>query len=447
MKRTTLFPSQRERGGVLLTALLFATALAIGLAGYIALARQTMIAAQRTFHSRDALGLAESGLEEAIDCFRQMDAGLAAATAWADWTLNGSTARRTFAPLDRDGRALATLKVYVTGYDGSSTTPLVISQATLVPFDGSAPISRVVELSLDKQSYFLRGVVAREGLTFTGQAAADSYNSNPTGSPTGPWAAYPGTGASANTRVIVATGSISLTGQARIDGDLMLGPTVSPPAASRVSGTISQDFSGTFPMPAYPAAGSVSRSYTLGSSIPGTLPVSGHEPASDGAYYYFCDATTIRDVTISAGRNVRIVGTNTSLSSGIGLQSGATLRVYMDGVVTIGNSALTNSNWAGAMQIFTTTSDNCSIGGNGSIYACLYAPNAALSCTGGGSSGMLVGSFVARTITATGGMKLHYDEALQLPGAGSPFTITRWYERRSQADRAALGSLTGDFLP
>ena len=43
-------------------------------------------------------------------------------------------------------------------------------------------------------------------------------------------------------------------------------------------------------------------------------------------------------------------------------------------------------------------------------------------------------------------MDFHYDEALQLPSAGSPWTVTGWYELSSAADRASLASLTSNFL-
>jgi len=446
MKRPALRVRDRRRGSVLLTAMLFATALAIGLAGYATLARQAVNTAQRTFHVRDALGLAESGLEEAIDCFRQMDAGVGAATAWADWTLSGGNARRTLPPFDRDGRALATVKIYVRGYDGTLGPPLVFAQATLVPFDGSLPIKRTAQLSLEKQNFFLRALVGRQGLAFSGQASTDSYNSNPSGSATGPWAAYPGTGARTNTLVIVPSGTISLGSQSSIGGNLALGAGVTPPPPNKVSGTITTNFRGDFPLPIYPTAAGVSRSYALGATIPATLPVAGHLPASDGRYYYFCTGATIANVTIAANRPVTIVGTITALGAGLALQAGASLMVYIDGAVNAGNNAISNSNWAGSLQIFTSTSASCTIGGNGNIYACLYAPNAALTCSGGGSTGMLVGSYVARTISSGGHMDFHYDEALQLPTAGSPWTITGWYERRTQAERASVASLTENFM-
>lgn len=43
-------------------------------------------------------------------------------------------------------------------------------------------------------------------------------------------------------------------------------------------------------------------------------------------------------------------------------------------------------------------------------------------------------------------MDFHYDEALRLPSPGSPWIVTGWFERRTDADRAAVAALTGNFL-
>jgi hypothetical protein len=439
-----------QRGSALLTVMLLATALALGLAAQLALARNSMLSAQRAFYQREALGLAEAGLEEALDCFNLVNAGTTATTAWAAWTRTATTATRTLAPFDRDGRAVATVKIHVTGWDGSTNNATVISQARMVPFDGSAPLSRVVQISLQKTSgYFIRALVAREGMNLSGQASADSFNSNPTGNPAGPWLRYSEAIARANTQVIVPSGSITLGSQCTISGNLALGSTVAPPPASKVSGTITTNFTGSFPLPIYPSAMAVSQSYDLGSTVPSTLPVTGHQPAADGRYYYFVRNANIANVSITAGRAVTIVGTTTTMGAGIGLTATSSLSVYIDGVVNCGNNAISNSNWSGALQIFTSTTGTCTIGGNGNIYACFYAPNAVLNCSGGGSTGMLVGSYVARTISSSGHMDFHYDEALQAPqlAGGTPWAVTSWYERRSATDRAALAGLTGNFLP
>jgi hypothetical protein len=162
--------------------------------------------------------------------------------------------------------------------------------------------------------------------------------------------------------------------------------------------------------------------------------------------YYFCTGASVGNTTVTTGKNVVIVGTNTSMGSGLTLQGNGSCVVYIDGPVSC-TGTINNSSWAGALRIFTTTSAACTIGNNGQIVACLYAPNAALTASGGGATGMLVGYFLAKTITSTGHMDFHYDEALQPLSLGNPWQLTQWFEPQSAADRSSVASLTNGFLP
>ncbi|MDD3181054.1 MAG: hypothetical protein PHQ04_12035 [Opitutaceae bacterium] len=436
-----------RRGSLLIVAMLFAAAIALVLVSYLNLGRTSLKVAHRSFFASDATNLAEAGLEEAIGCFNLMGSGTDPATAWAGWTISGTDAMRTLPPFNRDQNAIGIVKVFVRGYDGSNVTPYAISQATITPFDGSAPIVKVIQsgLKIDLSGFSMNGVVALNGMTIKGQSIADSFNSNPTNSPTGPWVPYSSSIARANTRVIVPAGAISM-GNGTIYGNLLLGAGVAPPPASQVTGTIQANFGGTLKMPVPPTAASVSQSYNLGATIPAVLPVAGHLPAADGCYYYFCSGATIGNLTIPSGRNVVLVGSNnTNMGSGITVQGTATCAIYIDGIVTC-TGTINNGSWAGALQIFTTTSQPCTIGNNGQIVACLYAPNSALTASGGGKTGMLVGYYVAKTITTTGHMDFHYDEALQ-PLSGNPWAQTLWFEMQSAADRATVAGLTNNFLP
>ena len=358
------------------------------------------------------------------------------------------TAMRTLTPFNRDQNAIGTVKVYVHGYDGTNSAPYVISQATITPFDGSAPIVRVLQLSLQKNvGTAANGLVALSGLTLSGASFADSFNSNPTNSPIGPWLSYSSAIAKSNTSVVVMAGSIS-AGSGTIKGDLRLGSGVVAPSSSVYSGTLTTNYTAAFPLPTYPTAASVSQSYSLGSSLPATLPRGGDLPAADGRYYYFCGSATIGAVTISTGKNVTIVGTSTGMSSGLAIQNLATCIIYMDGILTLtkGND-ISNVSWAGALQIFTSTSGTCSIGNKSALLGSLYAPKATLNISGGSTSGMLVGYFVAKTISATGSMAFHYDEALGSTSTAVGWDIVGWQEFQSATDRASVGTLTNNFLP
>lgn len=437
-----------DRGSLLITALLLSTVIALGLAGYLHLSRNALGLSQRTFFANDASNLAEAGLEEAIYCFNQMGAGTPVATAWSGWTISGSDAMRTLPPFNRDQRAVAVVKIFVRGYNGSEANPYAIAQARITPFDGSPPIVKVQQFVLRRNTGFtINGLVALNGLTVKGTSTMDSFNSNPSGSPTGPWVAYSAANARANTTVIVPAGTANLGSKAPVVlGNLLLGTGVAPPRTDQVTGVIVRNFQGSFSLPAYPTPASVSRSYNLGATLPATLPAAGHLPAADGRYYYFLNGATIGTLTVPTGNNITLVGTNTRMTSGLNLQGNATAMIYIDGTVNCTGS-INNGTWAGALQIFTTTTADCTIGNNGSIVACLYAPNATLNASGGGSTGMLVGYFVARAVVTSGHMDFHYDEALMPFTPGNPWQISSWAELRTSAELAQLGALTGNFLP
>lgn len=441
--------ARRPRGSVLVTALLIAAVLGVGLVSYLTLSRTALKLSHRTLFVNDAGNLAEAGLEEAIYCYNRMNTGVIATTAWSGWTLSGATARRTLPQFNRDQNAVGTVKVFVNGYDTGAADPYVIAQATITPFDGGAPIVRILRIRMMQSGVFINGVVGLAGLTLKGQPLIDSFNSNPTNSPTGPWLNYSAALSANNSSVVVKSGTIDL-GNGLVKGNVSLGTGVAPPPASQVTGTIQPNYAGSFKMPAYPTAAGVSKSYSLGSTIPAQLPVAGHTPAADGRYYYFVNGATIANTTIAAGANVTIVGTATSLSSGLTINANASCAIFIDGAISASTQgSLNNSNWAGALQVFTSTTADCTISGNGELRASVYAPNAVLKATGGGTSGSVVGSYVAKTITATGQMSFHYDEALRYlnTAGGTRWAISSWEELRPGSDLSALSAATGNFLP
>jgi hypothetical protein len=434
---------------VLVTAMLLSVGLALGIVGYLALSNTALRLAHRTLFLNDAFNLAEAGVEDALNCFNQGNAGVPLTTAWAGWTLKGANAMRTLPPFNRDQNAIGTVKVFVLGYDSSQASPFIISQATITPFDGSPPIVRVLRIGLRQAGIFINGVAGLNGLSLKGQPVIDSFNSNPSNSPTGPWIPYSSVIARSNASVIVTSGAIEL-GKGLVKGNVSVGPGVAPPPASQVTGTILTNYAGRFQMPPYPTPASVSQSYNLGNKLPAQLPATGDKPAADGRHYYFVNGATLGNLAIAPGANVTIVGTSTSLSSGLNIGSKATCSIHIDGPISASSQgSLNNSNWAGALQIYTTSSAACEISGNGELRASVYAPNAALKASGGGSSGSVVGSYVARTILATGQMSFHYDEALKYlnTAGGNRWGISSWEEVRLDSDRAALGSLTDSFLP
>ena len=440
-----------ERGSMLLTAMLFAAGIAIVLGSYLTLSRTSLKVAHRTFFANDAANLAEAGLEEALYCFNLMSTGTAPATAWTGWTISSANAMRALPTFNRDQNGVGVVKVYVKGYDGSDAAPYIVSQAVVTPFDGGAPIIKTVHLVIRRNAATVApGLVALNGLTLANATYADSYLSNPLASPAGPWLVYSSLIARSNVSVVVLAGTVSI-GTGQIKGNLYLGAGVTAPAASKVTGTITTNYTATFPFPTYPTAASVSQSYNLGSTIPALLPRVGDLPASDGRYYYFCASTSILSLTITASRNVTIVGTASvgmpvTLGTPVTLPTTSSLYVYMTDAFTIAGTGVNTLGYAGNLRIYTTTATACTVGNNSQVVAWFQAPNAAFSATGGNSSNRLSGFFLANTIAVANSQDIHGDESLLVAATTATYDVTRWLDFQSAADRATVAGLTGGYL-
>ncbi len=353
---------------------------------------------------------------------------------------------RTFTFNNLDQNASATVKVWVAGYDGMTNTPLIVAKSTITPFDG-APIVKYIKVIVSKHGALAKGVVAKYGITWNGHPFADSYKSSPTpGVP--PFAAYSSGIAQSNTTVASLAGPTISLGQGTVDGNVMTGPGVTLTGGT-VTGQKIGNFDTSFNYPTVPTASSVSASvdFAYGTSLPSSLPRAGDTPAADGNYYYFVHGATLEDMTISAPHNVVIVGDrNTSMASGFNVQSTSTTvgkaTVYMDGTISLsGNDTVNNTSWAGALQIYTTTTQTISFSGNAQFYGCIFAPNAALVGNGGGNTQEdLCGSFVVNSVSSNGHMSFHYDEGLNNMTSGKPWSLALWKELQTASDRALYAS-------
>jgi hypothetical protein len=67
--------------------------------------------------------------------------------------------------------------------------------------------------------------------------------------------------------------------------------------------------------------------------------------------------------------------------------------------------------------------------GNSSLVGVIYAPSANLTLGGSGNDNIdLIGSTVTGTVTMTGHMNFHYDEALKDWGPALGYVVTAWNE-------------------
>jgi hypothetical protein len=171
-------------------------------------------------------------------------------------------------------------------------------------------------------------------------------------------------------------------------------------------------------------------------------------------YYKFTGTTAVylngtKTLTIAAGKNVVFLANASNSATnaidvgggaGVSVGAGATWNVYTNGDVRITGTGMANANNSPASTMFwgtQTSGQNFDISGNGQLIATVYAPDADVSLNGGGSSGLMCGAVVAKTITMNGGTEFHYDDALGRLTTGNPFGISKWRELQSAAERAA----------
>lgn len=363
-------------------------------------------------------------------------------------------ATRTITFNNLDQNATGAVNVWVAGYDGTAVVPIAVAKATITPFDG-APITKYVKIILSKTGLLPKGLIAKNGISWNGHPIANSFISNTSGQAPGypPFAPYDINTARTNTTIGSLYGpQIDLGAQGVVSGNVMLGPGVTLAGSGTVTGQTIGNLSYNFTNPTPPTNTGATGYYSLGTTLPATLPRAADiaisaTGATDGKFYYFVSSATIGALTVTAGKNVVLVGTTTSMIGGLVIQptTGTTpcgkVQIYMDGPCSPGNSTVNPSTWAGALEIYTTTSSDCTFSGNAQFYGCLYAPNSRLVGNGGGNNTQdLCGSFVVGSVTSNGHMSFHYDEGLGSPASPKAWSLALWTELQSATERTLYAS-------
>ena len=444
----------RRRGAILIVALLLAALIAVGLGSYVNLNLSTSRLARRSFNGYAALNLAEAGAEEAVWSFNRAQRG--DTDAWSGWQNNGAAAWQKLADFDLGQNTRGSVKIYVDNFNpGTNARPKVVAQAQ-VGVPGDQPVTKIIEVTLRRRSLFANGIVAKDTVVFAGAVSSvDSWNSDPDNNPATPAVAYDASVRRAHGTVASASivNSSVLVNQADIWGYVATGggqPEVGTNGSVRGPGTpanvkvdasrISTDFNADFDLISAPTDG------TSLASCPAVLGVAGTKTkwripsiglkGSD-------TLTILGDVTIilTAGSGTSAI--DVAGTAQIILAPGAKLTIYVAGDVKIAGKGLTNPNISPiSCQVYGVTTSpggqNIDLAGNGSLTAVVYAPNGNVTIKGNGA---VNGSVIANKVKFTGNAEFHYDEDLAANDSNEPFSIAKWRELTSQADRSRYQSV------
>lgn len=461
-------PARSERGALLIVAMLISAVIAISIGSFLQLATQASQLSYRTLYAGSAMNASETGLEQAMWSVNKKRAG--DASAWNGWSsASGGAVTRTFDLGTLSGGATVVAKVYVSNANLTGN-PFVISRSIITPTRGPT-VERWVKIELTKRSKFVNGLVAKNGISFSGNASIDSYDSS-----IGPYG-----GANVNDHTAIGSSSIEVSslsiGNADVFGyvaigtsdnsGLSVGPNglVGPFGTSSgtiTDGHVSNDFTADFTPESAPSA-----TYTTIAAITDNqvLPRGGDTAADDGKYYYRTTKVDFNNkiLSIAPDSEVVLVLTDSITSIDIGGGSGelaiasdSKLTVYAQGDVKIAGQGVANGTDAdsngtlsadevGRPQNFliygtnTTGIRDYQIAGNGALSAVVYAPNADIKVNGNGD---IMGAFIGNKVGFSGSnAAFHYDESLAELTDGSPFGIEDWREYVSYADRGSLGSI------
>lgn len=469
-------PLRSRRGSVLLVALLLAAIIGISLVSYINLANNSLKQASRSFYANSAMNVAEIGLERAIACFNELDSN--PSIAWNGWTTNNATynatsspttpwAKGTFTPPTLGPDATGAVKVYVHHHQGSTIyNPKIVAKA-IVSQTGAPAIEKYIEVTLRKRSLFANGLVAKDDVTWSGTPKAASWNSDPDNNSATAAIPYSSTVMTANITVGSLRGDIGLAG-GTVWGYAKTGPTgtISGGSVHGLGTTTddatrrTNDFNATFPDVKLPtpnpstAINTIASNITASKALPGGTDVSCTATINNvtGTYYFY---------TFAAGTGVKLAGGDTLTINGnvvlllnshtgtecisttgtasLSVTSGATLNVYTNGNVAIGGNGLINTSDQPKNCFFwgtrTTDGQTFDISGNGQLKAVIYAPHAEVSLNGGGTSGLMLGSVIAKEISMNGGTEFYYDESLANITTGNPWGIAKWKELQTESER------------
>jgi hypothetical protein len=447
-----------RRGAVLIVAMLVAALIAVVLGSYLSLNLNTTRLAHRAFHARAALNLAEAGTEEGVWSFNQATAGRG--DAWDGWSTDGTGAAwRNFTNFQFTANTTGAVKVYVDNRTPpTGTNPKVVALATVSP-PGAAPVTKMIEVTLRRRSWFAAGLVARRTLTFSGtNANVDSWISDPDHDPA--TAAVPYSAAVRRDHGTIASADVSnnavLLNQAHIWGYVATGggqPQIGSQGTVQGAGTpanvavdssrITTDFSAEFNLLSAPVDG------TLLASVGATLGTAGTATRWRVPSISLSGSQTLTilgDVTLVMTAGSGTTAISVAGNAAINVPAGSSLTIYTEANLRIAGNSVANANAQPiACTIFGTNQtlggQDFQISGNGNLRTSVYAPNADVRLVGNGD---IMGSVVARDITLTGNASFHYDESLADSGTTTPYTISRWREVQSAADQAAyLGRFQG----
>lgn len=373
-----------SKGFILITSYLLLSSLMVFALGLYTWGTSYLQSAERNKKKIMAFNIAEAGFDDAYYRVKNSTISYPWSSGYTSMTSGGFQGGYSTTVTDMGSNVK---RIVVTAYSPSqSSTTESVETRTVTGY-----------VQTGGNSAFNFGIFARQSVTLTGNASTDAYDSSN--------GAYGGSNVFARGSVgtdSITNNTVTLTGNARINGDLTTGVGSTPTSVLSTSGSATVTGTKTAALSSLNPS-----SVTTSVASSGALAISGNTTLTlaPGTYNYS---------SLSISGNGRLT------------TSGAVV-IYVSGTISIaGNGVSTASSLPTNMLIYSTGSSSVSFSGNGNIYAGIYAPNSTVTNSGNGT---IYGAVVSNVYNQTGNGAIHFDEALQdVAGSGSNATMLSWKE-------------------
>lgn len=447
--KTRIIKTQSVRGSTLVLTVVITGLIGFLLSAYLGLVKSQNAAVTRSQAWNTTIPIVEAGIEDALSHLNKH--GDSTSLVKEGWRLLGGTkyaVRRNlgssyFIVTISNWVAGATNNTPVIESRGYVPAPAVIASAASPVFaqvaggNRASYLARGIRVTTRRPALFSKGLVAKGSIDMSGNNIyADSFDSeDPNKSTNGRWdIAKRGDNGS-----VASNDGVINIGQADVYGNVYTGP------------------SGGFRI----TSGSVGDKAWVDASNPGIQPghyfndmnmefpdattpfITGLTPAGmfvNGVNYdYVLDSgnyslNSIGNAKILVRGNARLyVPGSISMAgnSSITVATNASLSIYARGAVDLGGNGVINQT-GNAANFFLHGLPSCTsvkFHGNGTFYGVIYAPNAAMTMSGGGGGPQdFSGAAITKSVTMNGHFKFHYDEALARLGIGKGYVVTTWNE-------------------
>jgi len=450
------------RGSTLFIILIVTGLVGFTLAAYLTLLRRQNTSTMRSQSWNATVPVVEAGVEDALS---QLNAHGSTNLNCDGWTQSGTLYYKQWAV--GGNIYFVTISNFVVGASnnfpviesrGYVNMPILVSSAGQ-PFLASIPgggvagsncLVRGVRCATKPEFLYAKGVVAKGQIDLNGNnVASDSFDSSNTNYNTGgvydPSKRKAGGDIATNSGL---TNSLSV-GNANVWGHVSTGPggsvSIGPngtvgDAAWHLSNTngiepgfSTDDMNVDFPDVKAPFAGGFGLSSGLYNATlydyvltSGNYQVSSVSWSSNKKMVVTGNATLY--VTSSSSTAFSMSGANS-----IEIAPGASLKLYVSASTASlgGNGVINDSGNASNFAYYGLPSNtNLSLSGNAAFTGTIYAPSAAFTMNGGGTSSTndFTGASITKTVRFNGHYNFHYDEALGKYGPPRGYVVTSWNE-------------------